>query len=384
MLENADILFLGANAWDTIVQRPQHLARGLAERNRVLYVDPGTYSLLTHLRPAARSALGNRPTRPALRRLSGSLRVYTPPPLLPFSLRSPAVQDWNARILERLLARVLRSLRFRPALLWASSPPWWPLVRRFPDVPLCYDCLDSFPAFYPDRRGVLLARQEERLLERARAVLAAEGQLAERCADRNPNVHRVPNAADPAFLDPAPTPCPADLAGLPPPRVGYVGALAHWVDFGLIRFLAEARPAWSFVLVGPGEGGRELAGLRNVHRLGPRPHRALPAYLDRFDACLIPFRDLPLTRTVDPVKLYEYLARGKPVAALRTPALEAFSSVCALASDRRGFLDALDRALEESGGERERRVRDRVALAAANTWPVRTEQVLRILGDLSG
>jgi len=384
VLENTDILYLGVNAWDTVVQRPQHLARGLSERNRVLYVDPTAYSVLTHLRPPARAALGNRRTRPVLRRLSPSLSVFTPPPLLPFGLRSRALNDLNGGIAARLLLRAFASQGFRPGLLWASSPVGWPVVRRFPGVPLCYDCLDNFPAFYPDRRGALLAGQEERLLRRAHAVLATERQLADRCAARNANVHRVPNAADPAFLDRKELPCPAPLAGLPRPRVGYVGALSRWVDFGLVRFLAEARPAWSFVLIGPGRGRRELAGLPNVHCLGPRPHGDLPAYLDRFDACLIPFRDEPLTRTVDPVKLYEYLARGRPVVAVRTPALEAFSRVCALASGREAFLKALQRAVEESGEARRERFRQRVAVAAANTWPHRTEQVLRILGDLGG
>jgi glycosyltransferase involved in cell wall biosynthesis len=283
-----------------------------------------------------------------------------------------------------MLARVFVTLRFRPELLWVSSPLGWPMVEQIRTGRVCYDCLDNFAAFYPDRRGVLLGRQEARLLKRADVVFATERQLAERCAARNRNVHLVPNAVHPRFLEPTQAPCPTSLTGLPRPVVGYVGALDLWIDFRLLRYLAEARPGWSFVLIGPGRQERNLAGIPNIHCLGPRAHADLPAFLDHFDACLIPFKDSELTRTVNPVKLYEYLARGKPVVATSTPALEPFSHVCALASSRREFLDALQTAVEESGEHRERRTRERVRVASGNTWRHRTDQARKILGNMPG
>ncbi len=384
MLKNTDILYLGVNAWDSIVQRPQHLARGLSESNRVLYVDPSAFSVFTSLRLSFRGTGSEKTRRSGFRRLSGSLFVFTPPPLLPFSLWSMTSNRWNAWIVARMLSRVFVSLRFRPGLLWVSSPLGWPMVEQILARRVCYDCLDNFPAFYPDRRGALLARQEDRLLKQADAVFATEKQLAKRCSSRNRNVHLVPNAVHPGFLERTQAPCPSDLAELNRPVVGYVGALSHWIDFRLIRYLAEERPSWSFVLIGPGRKEGTLAGLPNVHWLGPRAHEDLPAFLDRFDACLIPFRDNELTRTVNPVKLYEYLARGKPVVATNTPALEPFSHVCSLASSRREFLDALQTAVEESGEYREQRIRERVLMASRNTWQDRPDQVCRILGDLPG
>jgi len=384
VLTNTDILYLGVNAWDSIAQRPQHLARGLSETNRVLYVDPSAFSVVTRLGLSLRGTGTRRGWRGGIRSLSESLFVFTPPPLLPLSLWSAAANDLNHRIVARMLSPVFERLRFRPGVLWVSSPLHLPLADRVREARvLCYDCLDNFPAFYPeDRRGLLLARQEARLLGRADVVLATESALAERCAARNRNVHRVPNAVHPSFLNPAETPCPPELAALPGPVAGYVGALSHWVDFDLVRDLARARPVWSFVLIGPGPRPRALSGVPNVHCLGPRAHATLPAFLDRFDACLIPFKPSDLTRTVNPVKLYEYLARGKPVVAARTPALEPFAHVCTLvAGGRAEWLEALDEAAREQGRVRETRVRERVRVARENTWPHRTDQVRRILGQ---
>ena len=380
MLANTDILYLGVNAWDSIVQRPQHLARGLSETNRVLYVDPTAFSVLTRLRRSFGGTRDGRGGRPVVRRLSDSLFVFTPPPLLPLSLWSTAVNDLNVRILARMLSRVFVTLRFRPRLLWLSMPLSLPVLKRVRADRVCYDCLDNFPAFYPnDRRGTLMARLEEALLREAHVVLATEGRLADRCAAFNRNVHRVPNAVHPGFLNPAGSPCPAELAGFPRPLAGYVGSLADWVDFELVRDLAVARPAWSFVLIGPGRVPPGLSGLPNVHGLGPRAHADLPAFLDRFDVCLIPFKDSELTRTVNPVKLYEYLARGKPVVATRTPALLPFEGVITLARGAAEWLEAMESAVRERGRIREERSLRRVRVARENTWPHRVDQVRRIL-----
>lgn len=382
MTRNPDILTLGVNAWDSVLQRPQHLARGLSGKHRVLYVDPAAFSVFTKTGQSLRGAGGRRGWRPALRRLSGSLFVFTPPPLFPLSLWSAAANEMNCRIVARLLARVFRELGFRPGLHWVSSPLGWPLARRIPADRVCYDCLDNFPAFYRDRRGTLLAALEAGLLRRADVVFATDPRLADRCRLHCRSVHHVPNAVHPDFLNRGARPCPAELAGLPGPVAGYAGARSHWVDFGLIGYLARARPDVSFVLLGPGDAGRSLRKLPNVHLFGEKPHRELPAWLDRFDACLIPFRDGELTRAVNPVKLYEYLARGKPVVATATPALTPFAGLCRLAGTRPEFLRELDRALQEHGEARERMARERVRFAGENTWLHRTDQVLGILGNL--
>jgi O-antigen biosynthesis protein len=109
-----------------------------------------------------------------------------------------------------------------------------------------------------------------------------------------------------------------------------------------------------------------LAGLPNVHRLGPRPHAALPAYLAAADACLIPFARSPFTDAVNPVKVYEYLATGGPIVATPLPELAPFAPVCYQGEGADGWLRALDAALAEAASDPRREERRR--LARANTW----------------
>src|SRR5262249_55425523 len=119
------------------------------------------------------------------------------------------------------------------------------------------------------------------------------------------------------------TPIPADISALAKPIVGFFGLIEDWVDLRLIRFLAQTRPAWSFVLVGKAVADTAaLQGLPNVHLLGRKDYRELPGYCKAFDAALLPFVINELTLAANPLKLREYLAAGLPVIASAIPEAE--------------------------------------------------------------
>src|SRR5207244_11224745 len=100
------------------------------------------------------------------------------------------------------------------------------------------------------------------------------------------------------------------------PVIGYVGGLHRHVDFDLLAEMADARPNWSWVLIGPFQTSVEkLRGKDNVLLLGPKLHDQLVFYVRSFDVCLVPYVKSVYTETVVPAKLNEYLAVGKPVVA---------------------------------------------------------------------
>jgi GT2 family glycosyltransferase len=164
------------------------------------------------------------------------------------------------------------------------------------------------------------------------------------------------------------------LATVPHPIVGYFGAIADWFDVDLMTRLARERPHYQFVLLGGvfGVDVRGLDALPNVSLLGQQPYADMPEYLHHFDVCLIPFRINPITQATDPVKLYEYLAAGKPVVSVALPELEPCREHVYLAASADDFLAQVDAAVAERDPARAERRRQ---FAAANTWAARYETI---------
>jgi glycosyltransferase involved in cell wall biosynthesis len=167
---------------------------------------------------------------------------------------------------------------------------------------------------------------------------------------------------------------PDMLQGIPHPRVLYVGVLSGWFQAEWVRFAAERLPNHHFVLVGPRDmRWPELENKKNVHFLGPRPASQMPDYCRASDSAIIPFRRSNLVDAVCPVKLYEYLAAGLPVAASRWEELEAIGAPIRMAESAEDFAEAVRRSSLREGRE------ERIAFALANTWEKRFDNMLRVI-----
>jgi glycosyltransferase involved in cell wall biosynthesis len=374
-----DVVFFGAVDWSHTWQRPQQIASRLAAQGRVVYVDP----------------IGLRPLRLSdAPRLVRRLRAADAPPMplpagvsvvsdhaatLASGLRAPAA--WTARLIASRVRRALEAGRIERPVIWAGtpSPAVVAALDLLPSRLLVYDCLDAVAAFRPGSSAVESA--EAALAERADVVLATSPALEARMRRHNARTVLVPNAADYDHFSRrvASREIPADLRGLPRPVIGYVGEVAAWFDTDLVLRLARRHPAWSIVLVGPAtaEARHALAGT-NVHLLGRRPYPELPRYLAGFDCCLIPFRASPLTAAVSPVKLYEYLAAGKPIVSTPLPSVLPFAREVLVAADER-FLEAVEEAVANRHDAVAAEARRRCA--RAHTWDHRVARILEALEE---
>lgn len=253
---------------------------------------------------------------------------------------------------------------------------------------LIYDFVDSlevFPAHYP---GALL-REHLALLRRATMVLAASRSLHRQAREVRGDALLCPNAVDYEHFVQArqagPTAPPEDLRAVLDrgrPVIGYYGALAEWLDYELLESLALSRTDLSFVLIGPDYDGSlprsGLDRLPNVSWLGRKNYAELPDYLRHFDVATIPFRLNTITHATSPLKLFEYMAGGKPV--VITPMEESlvYEGVLA-ATDAHAFSRRLDEALGLRNDKGYLETIDRVA--RQNTWRSRADL---ILGGLEG
>jgi glycosyltransferase involved in cell wall biosynthesis len=217
---------------------------------------------------------------------------------------------------------------------------------------------------------------ERKLIERVDRVYVTSPKLRETKGGINANTLFSPNGVNySAFASPLPT--PPDVARIAQPRIGYAGVLKAQLDWELLVAIAKQSPSWSFVFVGPERGVHEsirapLAALRalpNVHLLGERDARDLPAYVQSFDVALLPYQRNAYTDAINPMKLYEALAAGVPIVASRIRTLEEFSSVITFAEGVDEWRAAIAKSLGDGERSAERR-EERQAVARRFDWDV--------------
>jgi len=306
--------------WGSWRQRHHHLMERFARHHQVLFVEttgmraPNLLSTRDLRRMARRVGQAARSlVRPRGQAATDNLRIYSPL-VLPYPQSGP-VRRFNTRLLLRDLRRLLADRAMLNPILWVYLPSELILqvTRRLPHRLLVYDCADAITEFR--HAPANLAASESRLLDAADLVFASSRPLVERCSGRRAPVHLVPNAGDVEWFarESRKSAPPEELASLPHPRVGYVGAMREWFHWELLEAALDRFPATSFVLIGDSDVPAPLRSRPNLHVLGPRPYAELPGYLGALDVAIIPFLDTPLVRSTHPVKVYEYLAAGLPV-----------------------------------------------------------------------
>ena len=384
--EGRDIVCLGFGEWDAeLWTNQQHLMSRLARRNRVLFLE----SLgLRQPRLAGRDL--RRMARRVERAAAGARAVdglhVLSPLVIPIHGR-PRIRTLNARLLQAQVGRAAHSLGFERPLLWSYVPQADWLVETLQPSAIVYHCVDDIAA----QKGVAAAafrEAEAHFAARADLVLASAPALAERMRTLNDRVFYAPNVADTDRFATALEVGPTDpaMAALPGPRIVFTGAVvATKLDLELLEGVARARPNWSIALVGPVGAGdprtdiSALERLSNVHLLGSRPYAELPAVLRAADAALVPYAINDLTRSVFPMKVYEYLAAGLPVVTTPLPALAETTGVV-VAADAPATVAAVERALAEDGPAARRA---RSAAVRENSWEARLEEIDSYLSRLA-
>ncbi|MDI6712490.1 MAG: glycosyltransferase [Anaerosomatales bacterium] len=301
---------------------------------------------------------------------SDGLRWYAPMVALPPAnapvLGSRFVYRGAGALSFPRLGRVLAGAGFgAPDVVWLTNPYYEALSASLDARVRVVRVADDSASFAGVSPAVREA--EERAIERADVVFAASAHLRDRLARVRPDALWLPNGVEfERFNKPAPE--PPEYADAPRPRILYVGAQEYWFDAELVAECARAVPHAAVFLVGPVSMRfeRALGLLPNVHLLGPRPYAALPGYVQHADLGIVPFIRDEMIDAVHPIKVYEYLAGGLPVVAVRWRELERMAAPIRLA-DRSEFVAAVAAELEEPTHPREARV----AYAAANSWDSR-------------
>ena len=327
-----DILVFPVIDWHYRFQRPQQLARQLGLRgHRVFYLSttfessasPGFQVLES---PTANVAL----VRLAL------------PGAHPNIYRDLLTDSQRERLSDALFV-LASQWRLENPVAIVDLPFWRPLAETIPGCLTVYDCMDYHAGFSTNSREMI--EEETRLLERADLVVTTSAPLSDIVGETVPNL-LIRNAGEIDYFSERPA-ISAYASGRP--VAGYLGAIADWFDIELIEACAHRFPDWDFVLVGRTDGcdTAKAQQFSNINFVGEVPYDDAAAWVHSFDVAMIPFRLTELTRCTNPVKVYEYLAAGKPVVATALPEVQLMSEVVHVADSQQAFMNLLETAMDE-------------------------------------
>lgn len=306
-----DLICLSHLRWDFVFQRPQHLMSRFAAERRVFFIEEPVPCEGSDRLEVGTTPEGVIRAVPRLARGDGGRERNGGP---------DGGGDPEARQ-RRLLDGLLREHDLRDFVLWYYTPMALGYSRHLRPRAVVYDAMDELSLFAlapPE-----LAERERELLRRADVVFAGGPGLFEAKRDRHPNVHCFPSSIDAAHFRRARRGLddPEDQAGVPRPRLGFFGVLDERLDRDLLAALADLRPDWHVVMVGPVvkiDPG-SLPRPANIHYLGLKPYAELPRYIAGWDAAVMPWALNDATRFISPTKTPEYLAAGRPVVSTPVP-----------------------------------------------------------------
>jgi glycosyltransferase involved in cell wall biosynthesis len=349
-LRGQDILCF-SHDWTGDPLSKTHLMRVLSKDNRILWIN----------------AIANRmPTASSkdFRRIFSKLKRFTEPvrevepnifvlnPLAIPAYGSSLVRSFNQKFLLSQVKKAMRRLGFAEPLNMVFNPAAGLLAGKLGESEIIYYCVDDYTEFTGVASG--LKEIEEELFRKSDLVVVSAEKLFADKKKYNPNTHIIRHGTDwrhfRTALDAA-TEIPAEIKDLPKPVIGFHGLLADWVDYGLIKQIAERYKDGSVVLIGKIAVDAEqkvkiLNGVENVRFLGRKPYETLPAFCKGFDVALNPFVINDLTLAANPLKVREYLAAGLPVVSTDIPEVRILEH-CRVGLDHEDFLAKIEAALNE-------------------------------------
>ena len=352
-----DVVIFPVIDWHFRIQRPQHLARYLAkEGHRVFYFS---------------TTFGNDlPGVKIIEKLEErificQLNLPVPHPIIYEQIAS---QDQTIA-LQKGLNAFLDSIDSVQVVSMIDHPFWRSIAMSIPGSLMVYDCMDDHGGFSNNANSIL--EEEEKLLIEADMVVTTSAPLSEKIGKKRENV-LVRNAGESKWFSEAPEKLAYETEK---PVIGYYGAISEWFDMGLVVKAAKAYPNYEFVLVGSTFmcDTRKAEKQKNIHFIGEVPYEKLKEYLYAFDVCMIPFKLIELIQCTNPVKMYEYLASGKPVVATNMPEVRAVGEHVFVAKNEQEFISYIQLALDEKDDKE--KIRSRRSFALENQWENRVNDL---------
>jgi glycosyltransferase involved in cell wall biosynthesis len=352
------IVFISLEPWDEIWRRNQFICDGLLHKStetQILFVQPpfdNSYALRT-------SKLNKIRRTPTLvdGGYGGRLKWFTPTKWLPNSLT--VGRSWNEKHLLNQIKRVLRDLHWTATHLWINQHESAHLLGEGIAVNTIYDITDDWTKFSGNQAQLeVITNQDATLCKSCDHVIVCSQQLFDDKAHLvdSERLHLIPNGVHvdhyEAVADTS-LPVHALAQNWDKPVFGYTGTIhGDRVNIQLIASVAKAYPSATISMVGPNlleqSDQQKLNQFSNIVFTGPQPYTELPDIMRVFDVCMVPHLVTPFTESLNPIKLWEYLAAGKPIVSTNVAGFRDYPDLVSVADTSDDFVSLLALVPSES------------------------------------
>ena len=282
--------------WDFVYQRPQHLLSRFSKSSVVWFFEEPIFDAIDQNYLSTKSQ-------------SNTLNIVVP------HLRPGLNQDEMNIVQASLLNQLMIGFDLDDCILWYYTPMALKFSNHLKPGFIVYDCMDELSAFKFAPKEI--TKLEKTLMTKADIVFTGGHSLFEAKRNQHLNIHAFPSGIEKEHFEKARKKItePDDQSEIKGPKIGFYGVIDERFDISLIGKMAEARPNWQFILIGPVVKIEEhyLPRNKNIHYLGQKSYNELPNYLAHWDVAMIPFLLNESTQYISPTKTPEYLAAGVPV-----------------------------------------------------------------------
>jgi len=395
MLKDKVIVFLGNTKFDgNIKSTSLFIARNLAKSNTVFFIDY-PFTLKDYLNYMKTDQLKERENKFSI--FSDglmdtdlpNLKIVITPPVLPINFMPEglvfrSLLKVNELLISLRIKKIMRDKKFTDFIFINSFNFHYPtLALKIKPTLTVYHCVDPMIVPYDMKHGI---KSEKQLVINSDLVICTSVKLTQEKKLLNRNTYFVPNATDSdnGFkTSDVKIPLHPKLKNMKRPVIGYLGTIERRMDYKLLLEVAQANKDKTFVFAGPVEEEyltNPLFKEPNVHQLGAVPYMEVPQVINSFDLAIIPFKKDEVSRTIFPIKLFEYLSFGKPVVStdFNIDLKDFTDDMVDYCENAESFSYAINKALQnDTPLEAEKRK----SLAKQNTWKKRSEHIAEILNQ---
>ncbi len=380
-----DVIMFGMSnysEWDKgVSNRNYHVLKELLNKpevNKILYIDYLPLTWKRALRILKEDIFGNQKNASVVKRaatfkvskISDKLYVYSDVKFV----FSPLITVNNIK-------KIALKLNFGDFILWSFNPFIAPYWQKFGSKLIVFDAVDNWSAHSSYTKMQARLKKAYDLVKNEADIIYTVSKNLLNFFEDQANVYWIPNGVDFIHYNKQYSLINRDIADIKKPIIGYIGIIQEKVDLDLVNYLAEKNPDKSIVLVGPiwGEQSlqkKELNIYKNIYFLGYKSYEEAPMYIQQFDIGIVPHRANEFSASTNPMKVYEYLACGKPVVSTENVGTENMSEIIKVATGYEEFNKLVNQELENTSTEQ---VQMRQDFAKKYSWYNTVEKMLDLI-----